>query len=222
MKLWFFLQCFSLDFANEMLAWSVLYLLFTENKMIQLNFNPFPVLETENLLLRNLREYDKHDMFAIRSNATAMQYIPRPMAKTVDDAVALVEIIISFTERNERINWAITEKGSDKMIGVIGYVGFKPESARAEVGYVIHPDYFGKGVGYESLKAVVDYGFNVVQLHSIEAIIRPDNVASIKLVEKLGFVREAYFRDYVFHNERFWDETVYSLIKPGKPLAGGV
>ncbi|MBL7717221.1 MAG: GNAT family N-acetyltransferase [Flavipsychrobacter sp.] len=183
--------------------------------MIHLNFNPFPVLETERLLLRNLREYDKHEMFAIRSNPIAMQYIPRPMAKTLEDAAALVELILGNTERNERINWAITEKGSDKMLGVIGYVGFNTNSARAEVGYVLNPDCFGKGIGYEALKAVVNYGFEVIGLHSIEAIIRPENRASIRLVEKLGFVREAYFRDYIYFNGEYLDETVYSLLNQG-------
>ena len=53
-----------------------------------------------------------------------------------------------------------------------------------------------------------------MNLHSVEAIIRPDNTASKAMVQKLGFVKEAYFRDYVFHNDRFWDEEVYSLLRP--------
>lgn len=181
--------------------------------MLNINFNPFPVLETERLVLRNLDDADKQDLFEIRSNATTMQYIPRPLAKTVSDAAAVIEIITSFTAKNERINWAITEKGVNKLIGVIGYVNIKPESFRAEVGYVLNDKYTQKGISYEALKAVLDYGFSKMNLHSVEAIIRPENIASIKLIEKAGFIREAYFKDYVFHNGKFWDELVYSRIK---------
>ncbi len=182
--------------------------------MLNINFNPFPVLETERLVLRNIVHTDVQEMFEIRSNATTMQYIPRPLAKTPDDALALINMIRGFTEANERINWGLTEKGSDKLIGVIGYVNVKQESHRAEVGYVIHHSYLRKGYMYEALQAVLQYGFDVMNLHSIEAIIRPENEASIKVVEKAGFVREAYFKDYMYFNGQYLDELVYSLIKP--------
>jgi ribosomal-protein-alanine N-acetyltransferase len=182
--------------------------------MLHINFNnPFPVLETERLILRMIRNDDRQEMFEIRSNRQTMQYIPRPLANTVEDAQKVIDMINGFVERNERINWAITEKGSDKMLGVIGYVRMLEDAHRSEVGYVMHHDSMGKGFAKESLQAVVDYGFNVMNLHSIEAIIRPDNAASIKLVEKLGFIREAFFRDYVFHEGQYYDEAVYSLIK---------
>jgi ribosomal-protein-alanine N-acetyltransferase len=182
--------------------------------MKELNFNPFPILETDRLLLRNLTHADVEDVFAIRSNPATMKYIPRPIARTKEDALAVIDMITGFTARNERINWGITEKGKDKLMGIIGYVNIKPESHRAEVGYVLHHEYLRKGITYEALQAVLDYGFNVLQLHSIEAIICTENTASIQLVEKTGFVREAHFRDYIFHNGRYWDEYVYSLIRP--------
>jgi len=182
--------------------------------MEELNFTPFPVLETGRLILRNLSHNDVDEVFAIRGNETTMQFIPRPIAKTKEDALAVIDMITGFTARNERINWAITEKESDKLIGIIGYVNFKNESHRAEVGYILHHDHQRKGITHEALLAVLDYGFNVLQLHSVEAIIRPDNIASAQLVEKAGFVREAHFRDYIFHNGSYWDEYVYSLINP--------
>lgn len=182
--------------------------------MQPLDFSPFPVLETNRLLLRNLVHDDVNDVFAIRGNAATMQYIPRPIARTKGDALAVIDMITGFTARNEKLNWAVTEKGVDKLVGIIGYPNFKPESHRAEVGYVLNHEYLRRGIMYEALQAVLDYGFNVLQLHSIEAIIRTDNIASIQLVEKMGFVREALFRDYVYHNGRYWDEYVYSLISP--------
>lgn len=183
--------------------------------MLNLNFNdPFPVLETDRLVLRQVRNNDRQEMFQIRSNRETMQYIPRPLANTVDDADKLIEMINGFVERNERINWAITEKGVDKLLGVIGYVSMNEGAHRSEVGYVMHQGHLRKGFAKEALQAVLAYGFDVMNLHSVEAIIRPENTASIRLVESLGFVREAYFRDYVFHEGKYLDEAVYSFIKP--------
>lgn len=180
--------------------------------MLNMNFTPFPVLETERLILRKPAAQDVQMLFEIRSNADTMKYIPRPLARTMDDAEALLQMIIGFIDRNEKINWAITVKGDDTMLGMIGYPNFRPEYYRAEVGYVQHHEYRGNGYTEEALRAVLDYGFQQLKLHSIEAIIRPENEASRNLVKKLGFVKEAYFKDYVFHNGKFVDEEVYSLI----------
>ncbi|OSZ79052.1 alanine acetyltransferase [Chitinophagaceae bacterium IBVUCB1] len=181
--------------------------------MLNINFNPFPVLETERLILRNVAHTDVQQMFEIRSNATTMQYIPRPLAKTIDDALGVINMMRGFTERNERINWAITEKGKDILMGVIGYPNIRPESHRGEVGYVMHHNYLRKGYASEALQAALDYGFDVMKLHSIEAIIQPPNTASVNLIEKAGFVREAYFKDYTYHNGQYLDQLVYSLIR---------
>lgn len=182
--------------------------------MLNMNFNPFPILETERLILRNVEHSDVQEVFEIRSNPDTMQYIPRPLAKTLDDATGVINMMRGFSERNERINWAITEKGSDKLMGIIGYPNFKPDGHRGEIGYVMHHAYRRKGFLFEALLASIDYGFNVMNLHSIEAIIRPENTASIAVVEKAGFVREAYFKDYFFFNDEYLDQTIYSLIKP--------
>jgi ribosomal-protein-alanine N-acetyltransferase len=181
--------------------------------MLNLNFNPFPVLETERFILRNLEASDVQQVFEIRSNPVTMQYVPRPLAKNLDDAMDLIELMRGFTEKNERINWAVTEKGVDKLLGIIGYVNLKQENLRGEVGYILHHEHHRKGIMYEALQAVLNYGFDVVGLHSIEAVIRAENAASRKLVEKAGFVQEAYFKDYTFFNNQFLDQTIYSLIR---------
>lgn len=180
---------------------------------LNIQFLPFPVIETERLILRNLDEGDIDDVFAIRGHKETMQYIPRPIAQTREDAKNVLDTILGFTERNEKINWAITEKGVNRLIGIIGYVNIKHDSLRAEVGYVLHHGFLRRGYTLEALKAVLDYGFTVMNLHSIEAIIRTENHPSARLVEKAGFVKEACFREYIFHNEKFWDAYVYSLLR---------
>ncbi len=180
--------------------------------MITTNFTPFPVLETERMLLRKPSHNDQMDFFEMRSDAETMRYIPRPIAIVPDDVVPVMNMVLDFIDKNERINWAMVDKATGKMMGMIGYVRTIPDSARAEVGYVINKNYRRTGMMFEALKKVLEYGFKEMNLHSIEAVINPDNIASCGLVEKAGFSKDAYFKDYIYHNDKYADAVVYSLL----------
>ena len=180
--------------------------------MLTINFSPFPNLETERLLLRRVDSNDINEIFALRSNPETMKYIPRPLVKTDEDALEHIAMIDSKIDSNEGINWAITLKGNPKLIGVIGHYRIKPENYRAELGYMLLPEYHGKGIVSEAVKEAVKYGFQVIKLNSLEAIIDPDNHASAKVLEKNGFVKEAHLKEYEFFEGRFLDTVIYSIL----------
>ena len=181
--------------------------------MLDINFSPFPYLETQRLLLRRVNGNDVHEIFAIRSNAETMKYIPRPLVENLQEAQAHIEMIDDKIENNEGINWAITVKGNPKLIGIIGHYRIKPEHYRAEIGYMLHPDFQGKGYITEAIAKAVDYGFNQMKLHSIEAIIDPGNIASAKVLEKNGFVKEAHLRENECFNGKFLDTVIYAMLE---------
>ena len=180
--------------------------------MLTINFSPFPNLETERLLLRRVDSDDIKEIFALRSNPETMKYIPRPLVKTDEDALEHIAMIDSKIDSNEGINWAITLKDNPKLIGVIGHYRIKPENYRAELGYMLLPEYHGKGIVSEAVKEAVKYGFQVMKLNSLEAIIDPDNYASAKVLEKNGFVKEAHLKEYEFFEGRFLDTVIYSIL----------
>jgi ribosomal-protein-alanine N-acetyltransferase len=180
--------------------------------MLTINFSPFPNLETERLLLRRVDSNDIKEIFALRSNPETMKYIPRPLVKTDEDALEHIAMIDSKIDSNEGINWAITLKDNPKLIGVIGHYRIKPENYRAELGYMLLPEYHGKGIVSEAVKEAVKYGFQVMKLNSLEAIIDPDNYASAKVLEKNGFVKEAHLKEYEFFEGRFLDTVIYSIL----------
>lgn len=182
--------------------------------MLTINFHPHPTLTTERLVLREMMLDDKHAMFAIRSNPEMMRYVPRPLAKTVDDAVALIETIRKAIQETTGINFAITLKETGELIGAIGYFNISKENHRAELGYILHTDYQGKGLMQEAVKAVIKFAFNDIKLHAIEAVINPENTASIQVVERNGFTRDAFFKDYIMHNDEYIDAYIYTLINP--------
>jgi ribosomal-protein-alanine N-acetyltransferase len=180
--------------------------------MLTINFTPFPILETERLLLRRVNKNDVDEVFALRSNRETMKYIPRPLVKTIDDALEHIAMIDAKIENNEGINWAITYKDSPKLIGIIGHYRIKPEHHRAEIGYMLHREYNGKGIITEAVQEVVKYGFNDMKLHSIEAVIDPDNHGSAKVLQKCGFIKEAHFKENEFFEGRFLDSVIYSIL----------
>jgi len=111
------------------------------------------------------------------------------------------------------INWVIALKGSNKMIGNICLWNIKKEHHRAEIGYALHFDHHRKGIMDEAIRAVLEVGFRKYKFHSIEANVNPKNKASIKLLEKNKFRREAYYKENYFFNGKFLDSAIYSLLK---------
>ncbi|MFC5269849.1 GNAT family N-acetyltransferase [Adhaeribacter terreus] len=182
--------------------------------MLDIELNPFTNLETERLILREVRETDAPEILFFRSDDTIMRFLDREKLKSEDEALEYIANTRKAVLENEGINWGICLKGSEKLIGTIGLWRFIKANHRAEIGYSLHPDYWNKGLMSEAMKVVLDYGFQTLKLHSIEANINPKNDASRKLLEKHGFVQEAYFRgDYYFQGE-FLDSVIFSLIDP--------
>jgi len=180
--------------------------------MLEFNFSPFPILETERLILRQLEVRDAPEMLIYRSDEDVMRYIPRPRATSEQDAVDLINWINSFTEKNEAINWGITLKGKDQVLGSIGFVRMNKENHRAELGYLLGKAYQRQGIMHEAIQCVVRYGFDRIKLHSIEAIVDPRNTASIGVLEKSNFKKEAHFREDFFYEGEFLDSMVYSKL----------
>lgn len=180
--------------------------------MLIFDFSSFPILETNRLVLRQIIKEDADEMFALRSNPEIMQYIPREMPKTIDDAVKHIEYMQGLLESGECINWAICLKNDQKLIGNIGYFRMQPENHRAEIGYMLNPDFHGQGVMQEALTEIIRYGFENMKLHSIEAVTDPENFASWKLLEKNGFIREGHFKEDCYWQGKYLDSYVYSLL----------
>jgi len=187
--------------------------------MLSINFTPFPNLETERLYLRRVDKNDVESILELRSNVETMKYIPRPLLKTTEDALEHIAMIDAKIESSEGINWAITYKNDPKLIGIIGHYRIKPEHFRAEIGYMLLPEHSGQGIITEAIKEAVKYGFEVMKLHSIEAIIAPENHGSAKVLEKKAkvleknnFIKEAHLKENEFYEGSFLDTVIYSRL----------
>lgn len=183
--------------------------------MLTLNFKEFPVLATERLLLREHSVQDVPALFKMRTNEEVMRFIDRERPKTTQDIETFITSFNAGFKQGQHIAWVISLKENPgQMIGSIGYWRTNFANYRAEIGYMLHPDYWRRGIVSEALKKTITFGFEEMSLHSIQANINPGNDASRQILLKHGFVKEAYFKEDYYFNGKFLDSEIYSLLKP--------
>ena len=180
--------------------------------MLDLDFNPFPIIETERMLLRKLEFGDAPDLHLLRSDETVMQYIGRPRSTCIEDMHELIEKIHSDTAESSGISWGIQLKDSTQIIGCIGLYRIQKEHYRAEVGYILSPQMWGQGLMTEALVAVLRQSFQQFGFNSIEADTDPENSSSNRMLERNGFRLEGQFKDKFYFEGKFYDANIYSIL----------
>ncbi len=152
-----------------------------------MKFTPFPKIITEKLLLRQAKSTDCSEILFLRSDAEVGKYIKRVKPKTIADAIIFLDKITKGIEDGKNIYWCITLKNNPKMIGSICLWNFSADLTKAEVGYDLHPAYQNKGIMSEAMKVVLNFGFEKLKFHQIEAYTHFQNEASKSLLLKNNF-----------------------------------
>lgn len=187
--------------------------------MLQPNFSDFPELHTNRLILRRITHKDSLEILRLRSDEQVMQFIDKERAANIGDAEAFIDRIIQLLNINDGITWAIAfNHQPESLIGTIGCWRLIKEHYRAEIGYMLNPQYWQKGIMKEAMNAVLDYSFTTLKLHSIEAQINPENTASAAILSTTGFIKEAHFKENFLFNGVFRDTTVYSKLQGNTEL----
>lgn len=183
--------------------------------MLTLNFTKFPTLETERLILREHALSDGETLFAMRTNETVMKYIDRDRPNDLMEIKTFITKFNEGFENGDNLAWVIALKEKpNHMIGSIGYWRTDYANHRAEIGYMLHPDYWRKGIISEALIKTIAFGFEEMNLHTIKANINVENDASRQLLIKHGFVKEAHFKQDYYFRGQFLDSEIYGMLNP--------
>ena len=174
----------------------------------------FPVLETERLTLRELRHSDAPNLLEVLGNARVIQWMGVDALKDLEAAHHLVSRFLA--ERVAIVSsmrWGIERKSDSQLLGSCGVFNWSKEWKKCMLGYELGIAAQGNGYMHEALNAIVPWAFEHMELHRIEALIHPDNLASLKLAQRLGFQIEGTLREVAFWNDAHHDMVQLGLLR---------
>ena len=155
----------------------------------------FPELPATRLRLRALDASDADHLYAVFSDPRAMRYWSSPPMTEPAQAAAYIEQIQRWFAGRGGMQWGI-EHGSDgRVIGTVTLFLFMPEHHRCEVGFILHPDFWGRGLASEAVARALTYAFDELGMQRIEADVDPRNLASQRMLKRLGFQHEGLMRE---------------------------
>ena len=153
-----------------------------------------PEIETARLYLRQFTPDDLDDLYRIHSDPAIMKYIGKGV-RTRSETETAIHTMLQCWEQNNFGMWALVHKIDGKMIGRCG-LAFLDKTPEVELGYAIDKVYWNQGLVTEASFASLKYGFEILQLERIVAIARPENIASQRVIQKVGMKYEKNARYY--------------------------
>lgn len=181
--------------------------------MLHLNFHPFPELKTERLLLRKITVNDSAELFFLRSNEQVLEFIGKEPAVNEEAVKEFIKEINLGIDASQAIMWGIAlQESPATLIGNICYWRIQSQHHRAEIGYTLHPAYWRKGIMKEAILKVMEFGFEQMKLHSIEARISAGNLASAAILKSTGFIQEGYLKEEFCFRNKYYDTIIFSKV----------
>ncbi|HTA66211.1 MAG TPA: GNAT family N-acetyltransferase [Xanthomonadaceae bacterium] len=172
-----------------------------------------PLLRGERVNLRAPRDGDQAALFALFSSPEVVRYWSTPAWKELAQADAWLARQARSVSAGSGLTWAIARGDDDALIGTVSLHAFAPEQGRAEIGYVLHPAHWGRGLASEAVRLALRHAFAGLGLRRIEADTDPRNTGSCALLEALGFVREGVLRERWLVDGEVSDTALFGLLK---------
>ncbi|MBE6555668.1 MAG: GNAT family N-acetyltransferase [Ruminococcaceae bacterium] len=175
-------------------------------------FSRMPQLETERLLLRPMRVTDAQDMFEYAKSEEVTRYLLWRPHPDVAYTRSYLEYLAGRYRLGTCYEWAVTLKQEKRMIGTCGFASISCPDNTAELGYVLNPRYRGMGLMPEAAKRVMRFGFDVMNLHRIEARYMVGNDASLQVMKKLGMRFEGVKRESMLVKGAYRDIATCAIL----------
>jgi RimJ/RimL family protein N-acetyltransferase len=179
-----------------------------------------PRLTGQRLALRAPREGDIDALHALFSDPSVMRYWSRPPLRDRSEADAMYRRFDQGFTAREALTWA-TVAPDDVLIGTCTLFRFEPRHRRAEIGYALRSDLWGRGLAREALTLMLDWAFPALRLHRIEADVDPRNDGSRQLLLRLGFRSEGLLRERYFVGDEVSDTELFGLLASDWAAGGG-
>ncbi len=170
-----------------------------------------PTLTTQRLLLRPATQGDIPFVLNLFSRSETNRYSAYGDISTPEEARQLFD---AFLKPGSPTHFRLIAdlRGSGEAVGTLGLYSYNEASRRAELGYDLLREHWGKGLTTEAVHGLLRYAFEELRLNRVEATTDSENAASIRVLEKTGFTREGLLRQRHFYKGSYHDELFYGLI----------
>ena len=176
-------------------------------------FTNIPTLHTERLSLRAMHPIDAEDMYDYSRRPEVTKYLLWTEHKNVGYTKDYLFYVGTRYALGDFYDWAIIDLESRRMIGTCGFTRIDAANDCAEIGYVLNPDFHGKGYATEAVKKIIEFGFSELSLNRIEARFMKGNEASLRLMQRVGMTFEGYMRDLIFVKGSYRTVGISSILK---------
>lgn len=172
-------------------------------------------IHTERLILRPIAPSDAAAMHVYKSDPDAVRYVPyEPLERAdIEQRIATIWSTTQFTQEGDAVSLAVEERATGALVGDVVLFWRSETNRSGEVGYIFDPRAAGRGYATETVEALLVLGFDGLGLHRIAARIDERNTASAKVVERLGFRREARLVESEWFKGEWSTLLVYALLE---------
>jgi ribosomal-protein-alanine N-acetyltransferase len=176
-------------------------------------FASLPEVETDRLVLIKASPDRAVELFAFAGDPEATRFMTWPTNTSFDQTENAIRYIMGRYERHEVAPWLILHKAKNRVIGMAGFNWWLPHHARAEISYALARHWWGQGLATEAVQALVRFGFTEMGCNRIEALVHPENIASRRVAEKVGFRQEGLLREVLLLKGEPADHLIYGLLR---------
>lgn len=178
---------------------------------IRKSFRDIPTLETDRLILRKILPEDEADMYEYSRNPETSKYLLWEPHSSREYTRAHIRYLQKEYQEASFFDWALILKENGKMIGTCGFTEIYEKKKTAEVGYVIAPDFHRMGYAPEALARIMEYGFSVLKLKALSGRFMEDNLASQKVLMRLGFRENTRKKEFFYKRGKRQRILTYSI-----------
>ncbi len=178
-------------------------------------FEQFPIIALDEIILRKIStDEDYEDFFNYITTPQVAKYLSsEDLPSDLESAKYELGYWAKLFDYRHSFYWAIILKGSNKIIGTCGFNNWNKGQRRCEISYDLDPQYWGQGIMTKAIAAIADFGFNAMQVQRVQATVALDNIPSIRVLEKVGFTREALLKSYGVLQGEVRDFYMYAKLK---------
>lgn len=180
-----------------------------------MNQHSFHSLQGAKIRLKQVSAHDASEMHAYLSDEDVSRFIGWKLMHTVDETRAHIEALLTREAAGTHLYASIVLASTQAVIGNAMMFSFDWNAKHAEIGYVFHKGYWGKGYGTECVALMDEFAFGVLQLHKLYASAAAANTGSARILEKNGYQLEGRLKDHYFIDGQYDDALLFGKIRPG-------